>query len=98
MNHTVTQPDAQEVQAISDLYQRAAQELLQAYQRNKEATRHHASGAFRAALHHARMSCMHSAAAHEHLARALERSMGLSSVSPLVVNSAATCMPARREH
>jgi hypothetical protein len=97
MKHTETPPAAEEVQAIFDLYQRAAQELLLAYQRNKEATRHHGSGAFRAALHHARMSCMHSAAAHEHLAQALERSMDLSSV-PLVLNNTAACMAVRREH
>lgn len=33
--------DAADVQAASDLYQQAAQALLLAYQRNKEATRHH---------------------------------------------------------
>lgn len=97
MKHTETPPAAEEVQAIFDLYQRAAQELLLAYQRNKEATRHHGSGAFRAALHHARLSCMHSSAAHEQLAQALERSMDLSSV-PLVLNNTAACMAVRREH
>lgn len=65
---------AGDAQAIADLYQRAAQELLLAYQRNKEATRHHASGAFRAALHHARLSCGHSSAAHACLAEVLEKS------------------------
>lgn len=65
---------AQQAQAISELYQRAAQELLHAYQRNKEATRHHASGAYRAALHHARMSSTHSSAAHEYIQLALARS------------------------
>ena len=97
MNHADTPPDAREVQAISDLYQQAAHEMLQAYQRNKEATRHHASGAFKAALHHARLSCMHSSAAHEHLLHALERSAGLSTVA-LVVNSSASCMAVRRDH
>ena len=71
--------DSTTVQAVTDLFQSAAQELLLAYQRNKEATRHHASGAFRAALHHARMSCVHSAAAHECLMQALEKSRELSS-------------------
>ena len=69
--------DSTTVQAVTDLFQSAAQELLLAYQRNKEATRHHASGAFRAALHHARMSCVHSSAAHEYLTQALEKSDAL---------------------
>lgn len=72
MNAPVT--PAQGPQAIAELYQLAAQELLHAYQRNKEATRHHASGAYRAALHHARLSYDHSSAAHEYLQRALAHS------------------------
>ncbi len=97
MKHTETPPAAEEEQAIFDLYQRAAQELLLAYQRNKEATRHHGSGAFRAALHHARLSCVHSSAAHEHLVHALERSTLLSPVHVLADN-ASSCMPVRRDH
>ena len=65
---------------LSELYRRAAEELLHAYQRNKEATRHHERGAFRAALHHARQSCRHSRAAHEHLCSALEHSQRLATV------------------
>ena len=76
--NTVHMP-TEEAQAIADLFQCAAQELLHDYQRNKEATRHHASGAFRAALHHARMSCRHSSAAHEYLTHALERSGRMAS-------------------
>lgn len=70
--------DAADVQAASDLYQQAAQALLLAYQRNKEATRHHTQGAFRAALHHARMSVEHVNAAQAHLEQALARSTALS--------------------
>lgn len=79
MNTPTAQSTAPQAQAVADLFQSAAKELLLAYQRNKEATRHHASGAFRAALHHARMSCVHSAAAHECLMQALEKSRELSS-------------------
>lgn len=80
MNISIELPDTDSVGAISALYQRAAAELLLAYQRNKEATRHHQRGAFRAALHHARLSCKHSWAAHEHLASALELNMRLSAI------------------
>lgn len=84
--NTVSSPTAsQEAQAISELFQHAAQELLHAYQRNKEATRHHARGAFRAALHHARMSCQHSSAAHEYLTQAMEKSDRLSSMDAMAV-------------
>lgn len=71
-------PHASEVQAAAELYQQAAQALLLAYQRNKEATRHHAHGAFRAALHHASESVAHASAAHAHLQQALAISMSLS--------------------
>lgn len=87
----------EEAQVISDLYQRAAQELLHAYQRNKEATRHHASGAFRAALHHARMSCTHSSAAHEYLTHALERS-GRMAAQACMVASVTPAMLVRCDH
>ncbi|MEN9888979.1 MAG: hypothetical protein RL559_1016 [Pseudomonadota bacterium] len=66
------------VMHLSDVYRRAAEELLHAYQRNKEATRHHERGAFRAALHHAQQSCRHARAAHEHLRCALEQSQHLA--------------------
>ena len=69
---------ATEVQKAGDLYQQAAQALLLAYQRNKEATRHHAHGAFRAALHHARMSVHHVQDAQTHLEQALALSISLS--------------------
>ena len=94
--NTATMPPL-EPQGIAELYQRAAQELLHAYQRNKEATRHHGSGAYRAALHHARMSCLHSAAAHECLTLALERSGQLSACDVPQV-CAAGPMPVRRDH
>ncbi len=67
-----------QAQAVSDLYRTAAQQLLLAYQRNKEATRHHDRGAFRAALHHARLSCVHAAAANDCLTQALVQSGPLS--------------------
>jgi len=67
-NHTL---EAAYAQHISDHYRRASEELLYAYQRNKEATRHHDAGAFKAALHHARLSRHHSFNAHEHLKEAL---------------------------
>lgn len=79
MDDTTTPIDATEVQAAGELYQQAAQALLLAYQRNKQATRHHSDGAFRAALHHARQSCVHVAQAHAQLDRALELSARLSS-------------------
>ena len=94
--NTATMPPL-EPQGIAELYQRAAQELLHAYQRNKEATRHHGSGAYRAALHHARMSCLHSAAAHECLTLAFERSDQLLACDvPQVCTTGP--MPVRRDH
>ena len=56
---------------MSDHYRKASEELLHAYQRNKEAARHHEAGAFKAALHHAKLSKHHSFNAHAHLADAL---------------------------
>lgn len=52
---------------VSDHYRRAAEQLLYAYQRNKEAKRFHEAGAYRAAAHHAELSRNHSLMAHEHL-------------------------------
>jgi len=73
--------DAADVQAAAAHYQQAAQALLLAYQRNKQATRLHSDGAFRAALHHAHMSCEHAAQAHAHLEQALVLSKRLSAQS-----------------
>lgn len=72
---------AADVLAVTAHYQEAAQDLLLAYQRNKQATRHHRDGAFRAALHHAHMSCEHVAQAHIHLEQALVLSKRLSALS-----------------
>ncbi len=79
MDKALIEVTSAQAQDVSDLYRTAAQELLLAYQRNKEATRHHDRGAFRAALHHARMSCVHAAAANDCLTQALEKSGQLSS-------------------
>ena len=56
---------------VSEHFRRASEELLHAYQRNKEASRHHEAGAFRAALHHVKLSKHHAFNAHEHLKEAL---------------------------
>jgi len=86
------------VLTLSELYRRAAEELLHAYQRNKEATRHHERGAFRAALHHARQSCRHSRAAHEHLCTALEHSQHLA-IAPALAEATTVREGSRRpEH
>ncbi len=58
-------------QHVSEHFCRASEELLHAYQRNKEASRHHEAGAFRAALHHVKLSKQHAFKAHEHLNEAL---------------------------
>lgn len=49
----------------------AAEQLLHADQRNKEAARHHNVGAFQVALHDTQLSKYHSSNAHEHLKEAL---------------------------
>ncbi len=97
MTTSPIEASSEQVQAVAELFQTAAQELLLAYQRNKEATRHHNSGAFRAALHHARMSCAHSSAAHDCLMRALEKSGQLSAPSA-VIGSASIGRSVRRDH
>ncbi len=56
---------------VSEHFRRASEELLHAYQRNKEANRHHEAGAFKAALHHVKLSKHHAFNAHEHLKEAL---------------------------
>jgi hypothetical protein len=80
-NHAL---EAAYAQHIAEHYRSASEELLYAYQRNKEATRHHNAGAFKAALHHAKLSRHHSFNAHEHLKEALnisEKLGGMSSTS-----------------
>jgi hypothetical protein len=56
---------------VSEHYRRASEQLLHAYQRNKEASRHHEAGAFKAALHHVKLSKYHALTAHDHLSEAL---------------------------
>lgn len=63
--------EAAYAQHIDEHYRGASDELLHAYQRNKEAARHHEAGAFKAALHHAKLSKHHSFNAHEHLKEVL---------------------------
>jgi hypothetical protein len=63
--------ETDDVRNMSQHYKQAAEELLHAYQRNKEAARHHEAGAFKAALHHAKLSKHHSFNAHAHLSDAL---------------------------
>ncbi len=67
---------------VSDHFRHASEELLHAYQRNKEASRHHQSGAFKAALHHAKLSKHHSFNAHEHLKEALIIAERMEAVQP----------------
>ena len=76
---------------MTDHYRRASEELLYAYQRNKEAARHHEAGAFKAALHHAKLSKHHSFNAHEHLKEALSISEKMSNLElPVAGKSGAT--------
>lgn len=56
---------------VSEHFRRASEQLLHAYQRNKEANRHHEAGAFKAALHHVKLAKHHAFNAHEHLKEAL---------------------------
>ncbi len=84
MKNDVIEVASQDAQAVEELYHAAAQQLLLAYQRNKQATRHHGAGAIKAALYHARMSCVHAAAANECLIQALEKSGQL--LSPSLTN------------
>ena len=98
MNATSLTPHATEVKAAGELYQQAAQALLLAYQRNKQATRHHAQGAFRAALHHAILSVEHAGAAHVHLQNALALSMALSGDERLEVAGPQSTGCAHKDH
>lgn len=97
MNHTEPSSEPAEMQAVFDLYQKAAYELLQAYQHNKEATRHHARGTSRAAVHHAHMACAHSSAAHGHLTQALQRAQDMLDSSGSS-NHSPSLMTARTNH
>ena len=74
--------EAEYTQNMSQHYKQASEELLHAYQRNKEAARHHEAGAFKAALHHAKLSKHHSFNAHEHLKDALGIAEKLEAASP----------------
>ena len=77
MNQKTLGAGSDDIKVITEHYRRAAEELLYAYQRNKEATRHHESGAFKAASHHAQLSKNHSFIAHEHLKEAVCKSKRL---------------------
>ncbi len=70
------------VEHMNDHFRRASEELLNAYQRNKEAARQHQCGAFKAALHHAKLSQQHSFNAHEHLKEALGIAERIDAVQP----------------
>ncbi len=71
MNAPIELPGHDAALALAEIYRCAAQEMLHAYQCTKEAMRLHERQAFRAALHHASLSCRHSQAAYEHLQSAL---------------------------
>lgn len=87
MAESIFPTHSSDVQNAADFYQRAAQALLLAYQRNKEATRHHARGAFRAAHYHARMSAEHATDAEIQLEKALALSKILSDQDAIQLNS-----------
>jgi hypothetical protein len=70
------------VESMSDHYKRASEELLHAYQRNKEAARHHDAGALKAAVHHAKLSRHHAFNAHEHLKEALHVAEKIQAMAP----------------
>lgn len=67
-------------QHMGEHYRRASDELLHAYQRNKEAARHHETGAFKAALHHAKLSELHAFNAYENLKEVLSISEKMNSM------------------
>lgn len=82
-------PETACAQDIAEHYRRASDELLHAYQRNKEAARHHGAGAFKAALHHAKLSAHHSFNAHEHLKAVLNLCENMSKLhAPVPASSA----------
>lgn len=70
------------VESISDHYRRASEELLHAYQRNKEAARHHEAGALKAAVHHAKLCKHHTFNAHEHLKEVLHAAEKIQAMAP----------------
>lgn len=63
-------------------YKQVSEELLYAYQRNKEAVRHHEAGAWKAALHHAKLSKHHTFNAHEHLKEVLQMVEKIQTTAP----------------
>ena len=75
-------PEIENLENMSHHYKQASEELLHAYQRNKEAARHHDAGAFKAALHHAKLSKHHSFNAHAHLTDALGIAEKLAAAQP----------------
>ncbi len=64
-------------ETIVDHYTKAAEELLYAYQTNKEASRHYGAGALKAAKYHGQMAQNHSFIAHEHITEALKETQAL---------------------
>lgn len=58
-------------QSMRDHYKQASDELLHAYQCNKQAAHHHEAGAFKAALHHAQLCKHHTFNAHANLMEVL---------------------------
>jgi hypothetical protein len=97
MKREVQVSGVDDVNVISEHYRRAAEELLYAYQRNKEATRHHESGAFKAASHHAKLSKNHSFIAHEHLKEAVSKSDQLKEVDAFY-SMGSMPSPGRKDH
>ena len=97
MKHDAPSAGNEDIKVISEHYRRAAEELLHAYQRNKEATRHHESGAFKAATYHAKLSKNHSFVAHEHLKEAATKSGRLQEVD-VFYGAVPTSMTTRKDH
>jgi hypothetical protein len=97
MKHDAPYTGAEDIQVVSEHYRRAAEELLYAYQRNKEATRHHESGAFKAATHHAKLSKNHTFVAHEHLREAAIKSGRLQEVDAFY-GAVPMSTPSRKDH
>lgn len=71
---------------VSEHFRRASEELLHAYQRNKEASHHHEMGAFKAALHHVKLSAQHAFNAHAHIRDALRISEKIGEMEVSVVS------------
>lgn len=83
MTHKIQRIESALAQTMTERYQHASEELLHAYQRNKEACRHHEAGAFKAALHHAKLSRHHAFNAHEHLQEVLLTAEQMKSLEPV---------------